>query len=57
MFIKLMINGTQFELEILPSETLFTILRRLGFHGVKFGDELGLSPVKTNKRKDKNIAS
>ena len=43
MYIKLMINGTQFDVEISPSETLFTILRRLGYHGVKFGDEQGLS--------------
>jgi len=43
MNIKLMINGTQFDVEISPSETLFAILRRLGFHGVKFGDEQGLT--------------
>ena len=43
MYIKLMINGIQFDIEISPSETLFAVLRRLGFFGVKFGDELGLS--------------
>jgi putative selenate reductase molybdopterin-binding subunit len=43
MFIKLMINGTQFDVEVSPSETLFTVLRRLGYRGVKFGDEQGLS--------------
>ena len=43
MFIKLMINGTQFDVEVSPSETLFTTLRLLGFHGVKFGDEQELS--------------
>ena len=43
MYIKLQINGTQFDVEISPSETLFTILRRLGFQGVKFGDEQGLT--------------
>ena len=43
MFIKLMINGTQFDVDVSPSETLFTTLRLLGFHGVKFGDEQELS--------------
>ena len=43
MFIKLLINGTTFDLEISPSETLFSSLRRLGFHSVKFGDEQGLT--------------
>jgi putative selenate reductase molybdopterin-binding subunit len=43
MYIKLMINGTQFDIETSPSETLFTLLRRLGFYGVKFGDEQGLT--------------
>ena len=43
MFINLMINGTRFDVEVSPSETLFTTLRQLGFHGVKFGDEHGLS--------------
>jgi putative selenate reductase molybdopterin-binding subunit len=38
-----MINGTQFDIEVYPADTLFSILRRLGFHGVKFGDEQGLS--------------
>jgi putative selenate reductase molybdopterin-binding subunit len=43
MDIRLTINGTQFDAEASPAETLFSILRRLGFHGVKFGDEQGLS--------------
>jgi len=43
MFINLMINGTQFDIELSPSETLFTILRRLGFRGIKFGDEQELT--------------
>jgi putative selenate reductase molybdopterin-binding subunit len=43
MFIKLMINGTQFDVEVSPSETLFTTLRLLGFRGVKFGDEQELT--------------
>ena len=47
MNIKLVINGTQHEVEISSSETLFAVLRRLGFHGVKFGDEQGLSGADT----------
>ena len=43
MFIKLIINGTQFDIDVSPSETLFKTLRMLGFHGVKFGDEQGLT--------------
>jgi putative selenate reductase molybdopterin-binding subunit len=43
MHIRLSINGTQFDVEASPAETLFSILRRIGFHGVKFGDEQGLS--------------
>ncbi|MGD0877145.1 MAG: molybdopterin cofactor-binding domain-containing protein [Anaerolineales bacterium] len=43
MDIRLSINGTQFDVEASPAETLFSILRRLGFYGVKFGDEHGLS--------------
>ncbi len=47
MFIKLMINGTEHDVETSPSETLFAILRRLGYHGVKFGDEQGLTGADT----------
>ncbi|MGA2488724.1 MAG: molybdopterin cofactor-binding domain-containing protein, partial [Anaerolineales bacterium] len=43
MNIRLIINGTQQDVEITPSETLFVILRRLGYYGIKFGDEHGLS--------------
>ncbi len=43
MYINLLINGKQFEVEVSVAETLFSTLRRLGFHGVKFGDEQGLS--------------
>ncbi len=43
MQINLLINGSQFTLENNPSDTLFSILRHLGFYGVKFGDEHGLS--------------
>ncbi len=47
MNITLTINGITHEITISPSETLLTALRRLGFHGVKFGDEQGLSGADT----------
>ena len=47
MNINLTINGTTHESNISSSETLLTTLRRLGFHGVKFGDEHGLSGADT----------
>jgi len=47
MNINLTVNATQHALEALPSETLFAILRRLGFYGIKFGDEQGLSGADT----------
>jgi putative selenate reductase molybdopterin-binding subunit len=43
MNILLKINGTEHTTEVEPSENLFNALRSLGFHGVKFGDEQGLS--------------
>src|SRR5512140_3794946 len=43
MQISLKINGSMFDLDISPTETLFAVLRRLGYQGVKFGDEQGLS--------------
>ncbi len=43
MNITLKINGTEHPLELAPSTTLLAALRGLGFHGVKFGDEGGLS--------------
>ena len=43
MEITLTINGITHETTISPSETLLATLRGLGFHGVKFGDEGGLS--------------
>ncbi len=43
MVINLLVNGVQFSLENEPSETLFAVLRRIGFYGIKFGDEQGLS--------------
>ncbi len=47
MKIKLTINAKPFEIDTLPSESLFSTLRHLGFYGVKFGDEQGLSGADT----------
>lgn len=43
MNITLKINGIDHNLDLAPSTTLLAALRGLGFHGVKFGDEGGLS--------------
>lgn len=43
MNITLKINGIEHTLDTAPSTTLLAALRGLGFHGVKFGDEGGLS--------------
>lgn len=43
MDITLHINGIDHSLDQAPSTTLLAALRGLGFHGVKFGDENGLS--------------
>ena len=43
MKITLHINGIDHNIDPVPSTTLLTALRGLGFHGVKFGDEGGLS--------------
>ena len=43
MKITLHINGTDYPYETAPAATLLAVLRGLGFHGVKFGDEDGLS--------------
>ncbi len=47
MSVTLLINGLEKSLDGSPSETLFTALRRLGFQGVKFGDEQGLTGADT----------
>ena len=47
MDITLTINGMTHETSISPNETLLATLRGLGFHGVKFGDEQGLSGADT----------
>ena len=41
MNLQLTINGTPKPVECSPGETLFAVLRRLGYYGVKFGDEQG----------------
>ena len=43
MNVTLTINGKDHPIAIVPAATLFETLRELGFHGVKFGDEQGLS--------------
>ena len=47
MNINLTVNATQHALETTPSETLFAVLRRLGYYGIKFGDEQGQSGADT----------
>ena len=47
MNITLTINGNKHETTCATSETLFAVVRRLGYYGVKFGDEQGLSGADT----------
>ncbi len=47
MNITLTINSNKHEIECAPSETLLSAVRRLGYYGVKFGDEGGLSGADT----------
>ena len=47
MKLTLTINAQQYEIDCAPSETLLAAVRRLGFYGVKFGDEQGLSGADT----------
>jgi len=47
MNIILTVNGKNHGTDISPSETLLATLRGLGYHGVKFGDEQGLSGADT----------
>src|SRR5574337_988878 len=47
MNITLSINANKHELDCVPSETLLSAVRRLGYYGVKFGDEHGLSGADT----------
>ncbi|MEP7135082.1 MAG: molybdopterin cofactor-binding domain-containing protein [Chloroflexota bacterium] len=43
MKIFLTINGIKLGVDCVPSESLLSVVRRLGYYGVKFGDEQGLS--------------
>jgi putative selenate reductase molybdopterin-binding subunit len=43
MNITLTVNAIQHSFETAPSDTLFSALRRLGYYGIKFGDEQGMS--------------
>jgi putative selenate reductase molybdopterin-binding subunit len=47
MKLQLLINGVQHQIDCAPSETLLSAVRRLGYYGVKFGDEHGLSGADT----------
>ena len=47
MKLQLTINGNKHEIDCHPSETLLAAVRRLGYYGVKFGDEHGLSGADT----------
>ena len=47
MNITLTINANKHEIDCAPSETLLSAVRRLGYYGVKFGDEQGLSGADT----------
>jgi putative selenate reductase molybdopterin-binding subunit len=43
MNLTLKINGIEYQIDAPPSTTLLAALRGLGFYGIKFGDEDGLS--------------
>jgi len=47
MNITLTINTNKHDIDCAPSETLLSAVRRLGYYGVKFGDEQGLSGADT----------
>ncbi len=47
MNITLKINGIEYTIDVSPSLTLLAALRGLGFYGIKFGDEQGLSGADT----------
>src|SRR5215216_4196482 len=47
MNITLKINGIEHTIDTNPSTTLLGALRGLGFYGIKFGDEQGLSGADT----------
>ena len=43
MKISLTLNGSSNLVECGPAETLFSVIRRLGLYGIKFGDENGMT--------------
>ncbi|HEX8991978.1 MAG TPA: molybdopterin cofactor-binding domain-containing protein [Anaerolineales bacterium] len=43
MRLNLNINAISHEVDCAPSEALFAVIRRLGYFGIKFGDEHGLT--------------
>lgn len=47
MQIDLLVNGTSNQFNILPGDNLFQVLRKAGFHSIKFGDELGQTGADT----------
>jgi len=47
MIIQLVINSNKHKIETHPSDTLLSVVRQLGYYGVKFGDEQGLSGADT----------
>ncbi len=47
MNLTLIINSNKHEIICAASETLLSVVRRLGYYGVKFGDEQGLSGADT----------
>src|SRR4026207_1612329 len=47
MKLQLDINSTKYAIDCVPSESLLSVVRRLGYFGVKFGDEQGLSGADT----------
>ena len=47
MNLNLNVNGKPYEVLCAPSDTLFSVVRGLGFYGVKFGDEQGLTGADT----------
>ena len=47
MDILLVVNGVEHQVEIAPGDTLLKVLRGLGYHSVKFGDEHGQTGADT----------
>ena len=47
MILHLKINGNNHYVDVAPGDSLLKTLRSLGFHGVKFGSEDGLSGADT----------